>query len=57
MKITQKYRKCLYRSLHPFKGEGRRVWRIVKSLKGERKIYKAMKRLRERLYEVKKLIK
>ena len=35
-KITQKYRKCMYTSLHPFKGEGWRVRRIVKSLKGGR---------------------
>ena len=32
------------RDLHSFKGEGRPVWLIVKDLKGERKIYKAMKR-------------
>ena len=54
-KITQKYRKYKYRSLHKFKGEGWRVRRIVKHLKGEGKIYKTMKKLRERLYEVKKL--
>ena len=36
-KNNSKYRKCLYRSLHPYKGEGWRVRHIVKSIKGGRK--------------------
>ena len=35
-KITQKYRKCKYRGLHPFKDKGWRVRCIVKNLKGGR---------------------
>ena len=47
----------MYRSLHPFKGEGWRVRRIVKNLEGGRQNYKVTKRLWERSYEVKKLSK
>ena len=57
IKNNSKYNKCKYRGLSLFKGEGRRVRRVVKDIKGKKIIGKTVKKATRKIASDEKVSK